>query len=101
MSGQGKCGWLGIKCDEDSRVVAIELYNNNLSGLIPDEIGFFASTLKILDLEGNLFDCYGDEGTKWMGTLVNLGKHGTGFVPTDLWIFRVAHHSFLVFSFAT
>jgi hypothetical protein len=74
LSGKGKCGWVGVNCNELNETAALELYNNNLSGIMPNEIGLLSTTLLVVDLEGNYFDSYGEVGTEWIGTLVNVGK---------------------------
>lgn len=33
------CSWWGVKCDDDEQVVSVELWNNNLVGTLPTEIG--------------------------------------------------------------
>lgn len=39
MTGISECKWKGVKCDDSSRVIGLELTNKHLSGNIPDEIG--------------------------------------------------------------
>ena len=60
--------WSGVIADEDSRVTALDLSNNNLSGAIPPEIGDM-SNLVSLDLSGN--DLSGKIPAA-VGNLVNL-----------------------------
>jgi hypothetical protein len=74
-SGNGKCSWLGVRCNESTgRVESIDLHANNLNGGIPDEIALLADHLTALDLEENQFDNYDAEGTNWMGELTELRK---------------------------
>lgn len=61
------CEWKGIVCNSQQHVIAIDLERNNLSGSIPAEIGFMASTLTTIDLtsnliymEGNMFSALDD-----------------------------------------
>jgi len=42
LSSYSTCNWKGVQCNHDGRVSAIDLYNNNLSGSIPSEIGRLA-----------------------------------------------------------
>ena len=60
--------WRGVIADEDSRVAALDLSSNNLSGAIPPEIGDM-SKLTSLDLSGN--DLSGKIPAA-VGNLVNL-----------------------------
>ena len=60
--------WRGVIADADSRVTALDLSNNNLSGAIPPEIGDM-SNLVSLDLSGN--DLSGKIPAA-VGNLVNL-----------------------------
>ena len=60
--------WSGVAADADSRVAALDLSDNNLSGAIPPEIGDM-SILASLDLSGN--DLSGKIPAA-VGNLVNL-----------------------------
>jgi len=52
------CGWYGVGCDLNGRVVSIELIDNNLTGNIPPEIGDleYLEQLKLINnnLSGNI-----------------------------------------------
>uniref|UniRef100_A0A1J3E8C4 non-specific serine/threonine protein kinase n=1 Tax=Noccaea caerulescens TaxID=107243 RepID=A0A1J3E8C4_NOCCA len=52
--GSDPCGtdWVGIKCDNNNRVISISLGNLNLEGKLSEEISFL-SELQNLDLTGN------------------------------------------------
>ena len=55
FSGSGpdgtECAWYGIQCDATPHVTAIELPNNNLTGVLPDLSAF--SSLVMFDVTGN------------------------------------------------
>jgi len=46
------CAYSGITCDENGQIIEIDLDGNNLTGVIPPEIGEF-SNLTGLNLAGN------------------------------------------------
>ena len=85
-----KCNWHGITCDEQDRVVSVELFSNNLTGNFPPEIQHLGSTLQVIDVYDNQFlATEGDDGNDWMGkmpALRNLFFRSTSFeyhgIPT-------------------
>ena len=52
LSSNHECDWYGITCDDDFRIVKIELAHNRLSGTIPAEIAEFMD-LQMLNLSRN------------------------------------------------
>ena len=40
---QSECDWFGVTCNDENIVTALALFNNNLSGSIPTEIGLLKS----------------------------------------------------------
>uniref|UniRef100_A0A0E0L3P0 Protein kinase domain-containing protein n=1 Tax=Oryza punctata TaxID=4537 RepID=A0A0E0L3P0_ORYPU len=48
------CSWFGVECSDDGRVVALNLPNLGLKGMLPQEIGTLAHMRSIF-LEGNKF----------------------------------------------
>ena len=46
------CNWVGILCDKTCRVIEIEMIANNMSGIIPSNIGYLGG-LSILNLVCN------------------------------------------------
>mmetsp|Transcript_25248 Transcript_25248/g.55354 ORF Transcript_25248/g.55354 Transcript_25248/m.55354 type:complete len:477 (-) Transcript_25248:114-1544(-) len=84
-------GWHGITCDEEGRVVAIELYENILTGNFPQEVVLLASdgpfstgagSLERLDLYENEFLSNGGDSS-WISDLgsnmTTILLEGTGF----------------------
>ena len=49
------CDWSGITCDEEKHVVEISLDENNLKGVVPDEI-FNLPKIRVLSMKGNQID---------------------------------------------
>jgi hypothetical protein len=52
MSTSSHCEWHGVACDNESTVTALQLGGNQLSGLIPTELGLL-SGLVTLDMDTN------------------------------------------------
>jgi hypothetical protein len=79
-------GWHGIVCDDEGRVIAIDLFDNILSGIFPEEIVLLASSdgqystpgtgnLERLDLFDNEFLSNGGDSS-WMSDLgSNMSKY--------------------------
>ena len=70
-------GWFGVKCDSEGQVVALELFDNFLTGIWPQEIVLLASdgpfstgagNLETLDLFENEFLSNGGDSS-WMSDL--------------------------------
>lgn len=40
-------GWYGVTCDEHGRVIALELSDNNLTGVLPEDLGKLSGLLKL------------------------------------------------------
>ena len=78
--------WTGVKTDDDGRVIGLDLYENQLSGEIPPELGNLAN-LEVLYLDGN--DWSGEIPAE-LGDLANLvelyldGNDLSGCVPAGL-----------------
>jgi len=51
-------GWKGVTCNNEGRVIKIELPNNNLSGMLDEKVFEAFELLEELDLSGN--DIYGE-----------------------------------------
>jgi len=84
-------GWFGVTCNTEGQVVALELYDNFLTGTWPQEIVLLASdgvfstgagSLAMLDLYGNEFLSNGGDSS-WMSDLgsnmTTIIVEGTGF----------------------
>ena len=79
-------GWHGIVCDDEGRVISIDLFDNILSGIFPEEIVLLASSdgqystpgtgnLERLDLFDNEFLSNGGDSS-WMSDLgSNMSKY--------------------------
>lgn len=52
LSGANECAWGGVNCDSSSRVTALHLDSNNLSGSLPSELGRLAYLVE-LDMDDN------------------------------------------------
>jgi hypothetical protein len=78
-------GWYGVVCDDEGRVTALDLFDNTLSGIFPEEIVLLASSdgqystpgtgnLERLDLFDNEFLSNGGDSS-WMSYLgSNMSK---------------------------
>lgn len=103
-------GWHGIVCDDEGRVISIDLFDNILSGIFPEEIVLLASSdgqystpgtgnLERLDLFDNEFLSNGGDSS-WMSDLgsnmTTILVEGTGFsgdiplLPENLVNFNIA-----------
>jgi len=72
-TGRDVCSnWHGLSCDDQGRVQKIELDTNGLTGAIPPETALLKETLNTIDLYNNFVHNVGDEGSKFLGELVNL-----------------------------
>jgi hypothetical protein len=47
MKPDSECVWFGVTCDNEKRVVAVELSNNNLHGVLGTQLGLIRSLAKI------------------------------------------------------
>ena len=50
LSGEHECTWQGIGCNESGMVTEIVFENNNIAGVLPDELSVLSS-LRVLSLE--------------------------------------------------
>ena len=78
--------WTGVTLDADGRVVGLSLVSNNLTGLIPPELGGLSS-LAQLDLRANNLTGYipAELGSLSGLTTLELGSNGlTGPIPPGL-----------------
>lgn len=84
-------GWFGVRCNAEGQIVALELFDNFLTGIWPQEIVLLASDgpfstgagkLEMLDLFGNEFLSNGGDSS-WMSDLgsnmTTIIVEGTGF----------------------
>ena len=84
LSATISAGWFGVTCDVEGRVVALDLFENFLTGIWPEEIlllasdGAFSSgagNLERLDLYQNEFLSNGGDST-WMSDLgLNMSEY--------------------------
>lgn len=86
LSDNNPCGWFGVSCDENGRVTAIGLSQNNLVGTIPTTLGNL-SYLKWLDITTNQLS---GSIPSQLGGLTNLlglylsNNQLNGSIPTQL-----------------
>lgn len=76
-------GWKGVTCNDQGRVISLELYENFLTGVWPEEVVLLASdgrfstgagALEFIDLYDNKFLSNGDDSS-WMSHLgSNMSK---------------------------
>jgi len=64
--------WHGISCNDQGRILKIELYTNGLTGIFPPETALLHETLNTIDLYDNILHNVGDEGNNFLGELTNL-----------------------------
>ena len=90
LTGENECDWFlsdGPACDEDGRIVQIDLSLNSLSRAFPPEIGLLTKVTS-LDLSSNsVFGTIPSEIGLLTGldTLVISANRFTGTIPTQLW----------------
>jgi hypothetical protein len=53
LSRDEGCSWLGITCNDEGRVIRVDLPNNSLSGTVPSQMGKLQD-LQVINLSGNL-----------------------------------------------
>ncbi|KAL3919565.1 MAG: hypothetical protein SGILL_003691, partial [Bacillariaceae sp.] len=71
MSSANECEWHGITCDDRKEIVKLNLTDNGLSGVIPQELSLLSKTLLALDLSGNPIT-NGHDSLSFLGELVHL-----------------------------
>mmetsp|Transcript_1969 Transcript_1969/g.4240 ORF Transcript_1969/g.4240 Transcript_1969/m.4240 type:complete len:571 (-) Transcript_1969:122-1834(-) len=64
--------WHGLTCDDQGRILKIELDTNGLTGAFPPEVALLHETLNTIDLYNNMVHNVGDEGNNFLGELTNL-----------------------------
>ena len=64
--------WHGLTCDDQGRILKIELDTNGLTGAFPPETSLLHETLNTIDLYNNMVHNVGDTGNNWLGELTNL-----------------------------
>lgn len=64
--------WHGLTCNEEGRVIKIELDTNGLTGSFPSETALLHETLITIDLYNNFVHNEGDQGNSFLGELTNL-----------------------------
>lgn len=79
---KGMCELTGIRCDGHGNVVKIDLRNRNLTGSIPDSLGFLPY-LEQLDVSDNALTGYLPSDLRWtpLTTLDISGNEIVGVVP--------------------
>ena len=80
------CTWYGVTCDNQDNIIGIDLYNNNLLGAVPSELGELTKlrTLKLMnnDLSGTFPDIWADLDVL---EFVDLSNNSfTGNMPSSL-----------------
>jgi len=85
LSDSTVCGWYRITCDSSGLVGKIELYQNVLTGSLPEELTLLKESLYYLDLYLNLIHNEGDTGNGWLGKLTNLKNlyYGSNYFQYD------------------
>mmetsp|Transcript_28743 Transcript_28743/g.61699 ORF Transcript_28743/g.61699 Transcript_28743/m.61699 type:complete len:546 (-) Transcript_28743:220-1857(-) len=64
--------WHGLTCNQQGRILKIELDTNGLTGAFPPETALLHETLNTIDLYNNMVHNVGDEGNSFLGELTNL-----------------------------
>ena len=64
--------WHGITCNDQGRILKIELDTNGLTGALPSETALLHETLNTIDLYNNILHNVGDVGNNFLGELTNL-----------------------------
>ena len=72
FSASDECAWHGVEC-KNHRLIALNLTDNGLVGVVPMEIKFLKPTLLALELSNNELINEGEQ-LAWMGELTNLRK---------------------------
>jgi hypothetical protein len=72
LSNADVCGWYGLTCDGETRVTAIELGDNYLTGRFPREVTLVNETLENLALMKNPIFNDGDFYNEFLGELPAL-----------------------------
>lgn len=71
-SAEEVCTWYGITCNDEGRVLKIQLDTNGLTGYFPPEVAYLHETLNTIDLFNNIVHNVGDAGNSFLGELTNL-----------------------------
>ena len=53
LSTDEECSWLGIACNDEGRIIRVNLPNNALSGTVPSQMCMLQD-LQVINLSGNL-----------------------------------------------
>ena len=72
FSASDECAWHGVEC-KNHRLIALNLTDNGLVGVVPMEIKYLKPTLLSLEFSNNELINEGEE-LAWMGELTNLRK---------------------------
>jgi len=64
--------WHGLSCNDQGRILKIELDTNGLTGSFPPETALLHETLNTIDLYNNMVHNVGDQGNNFLGELTNL-----------------------------
>jgi hypothetical protein len=102
------CTWYGVTCNGSGDVVGIDLHENSIFGIFPNEVVLLKTSLQLLELYNNAF-LY-SVAPKWlsgMGELKYLFFGSTAFahdgIPTDLSgatnLSKCSNHQFQNFNF--
>lgn len=72
-TGEDVCSnWHGLTCNDQGRILKIELDTNGLTGSFPPETALLHETLTTIDLYNNMVHNSGDKGNSFLGELTNL-----------------------------
>lgn len=72
LTVQDEChGWAGVSCTDDGWVNGIELNDNNMAGVVPEDLLVLKDSLEVLNLHDNLFNMDGEDFA-FIGEFTNL-----------------------------